>query len=133
MRSTRAAIMLLTALGGLLCGLVPQLLVYFSLGLFSHLFALLFAAYAALFVSLALLAPGAAWFARMGGARLPMPGLRVALIIEAAGLSVLWYRLLNPFPAGPLIQNQQYLPALLIAVVLLLGWLFFLFILKKIL
>lgn len=131
--NTEALIMLLMALGGLVFGLLPQLLVYFSLELVGHLFVLLFAAYAALFASLALLPLGAAWVGKMGGVRLPPRGLRTALAIEAAGLSALWYRLINPFPAGPLIQNQQYLPALLIALVLLLGWLLFFFILKKIL
>lgn len=129
----QALIMLLMALGGFVMGLAPQLLVYFSLGTINHLYLLLFTAYAALFVSLALLPLGAAWVGKVGGARQPVPGLRVALLIEAAGLSALWYRLINPFPAGPLIANQQYLPVLILALVFLLAWLFFLFILKKVL
>lgn len=126
-------ILLLLALGGFACGLAPLLMVYFSLNFITHLFVLLFAVYTALFAALGLLALGAWLVARKGGMPLPVPGLRVALVIEAAGLSAIWYKLLNPFPLGPLLENQQYLPAALLVLVLLLGWLFFLFILRKIL
>lgn len=124
-------ILVLLALGGFICGLAPLLLLYFSLDFINHLFVLLFAVYAVFFAALGFLALGAWWIARKSGVALPLPGLRTALFIEAAGLSAIWYKLLNPFPLGPLLQNQQYLPAATLILVPFLGWLLFIFILKK--
>lgn len=131
--AAQSLIMLLLALAGLILGLVPQLLLYFSLERINNLFVLLFSVYSVFFVSLAFAALGAAWAARKSDVRPPVPGLRVALVIEAAGLSALWYRLINPFPIGPLLENGQYAALLPLVLVLLAGWFFFLFILKKIL
>lgn len=131
--SLQALIMLLLAVGGLIFGLFPQLLVYFSIGAVSHLLLLFFMVYAAFFFSLAMLPLGMALIAKKGGVPLPVPGLRVAALIEAAGLSVMWYKALNPFPVGPLVENQQYAVILPMLFVLLLSWLFFAFLVKKLL
>lgn len=123
---------LLVALGAFAPALAAQLLLRFALPYIHHLGTLLFLAYAALFVSLALLPLGAAWVARQGRVRPPLPGLRPALMLEAVALSLLWYFMLNPFPAEPLLANAQYLPLLLLGGALFLSWLFFLFLMRKI-
>lgn len=129
----RALTSLPVALGGLIPALTAQVLVYLALPYIHHLGTLLAAVYASLFASLGLLPVGAALMARLGGVRIPPPGLRPLLVILAAALSALWYRLLNPFPLEPLLANGQYLPALGVAGVMALAWLFFLFILKRVL
>lgn len=126
-------IFLLLALGCLIAGLVPLLAVERCLGLINHLFTLLFVVYLSLFFSLSLLPLAGRLIARASGLGRAPAGLRIALLIEAAGLSAVWYKLLNPFPVQPLLANQQYIPAALILLVLLLAWLLFLFILRKIL
>lgn len=123
---------------GLVCGLAPQFVLHVSLGAIHHLFALLFAACAVFIVSLGLLPLGAAWALRPAlpgpDRKASPPGWwRTALVVEAAGLTLLWYRSLNPFPVDLLLSQRQYLPVLLVAAVLLLGWLVFLFLLRKIL
>lgn len=120
-------------IAGMLFGLVPQLLVYFTINSMIHLAALLSAAYASLFASLALLPLGAGLARRACGASRHIRGLRVAIIIEALGLSVLWHNLLNPFPLGPLLQHGQYMPLLLTALALIFSWLLFWLILRKLL
>lgn len=126
-------IFLLLALGSLIAGLAPLLVAERCLGLINHLFVLLFVVYLSLFLSLGLLPVAAKFISRASGLGRTPAGLRIALLIEAAGLSAVWYKLLNPLPVQPLLANQQYIPAALILVVLLLAWLLFLFILRKIL
>lgn len=130
---TEILIFLLFALGCLIAGLVPLLAVERCLGLINHLFALFFVVYLSLFLSLGLLPLAGRFIAKASGLGLAPAGLNIALLIEAAGLSAVWYKLLNPFPVQPLLANQQYIPAALILLVLLLAWLLFLFILRKIL
>lgn len=128
-----ALIFLLLAMGSFVVGLAPLLAAERCLVLVSHLLALLVLVYAVLFVSLGLLVLAARWIIKSSGLPLVPRGLRLALVTEAAALSAIWYRLLNPFPLQPLIANQQYIPAAVLILVLLLAWLFFLFILRKIL
>lgn len=131
--TARSLVTFMVAIGALIFGLLPQMLVFVSLKHITHLFVLLFAAYASLFASLSFLPPSAAWVARMGGVKPPLPGLRMALLLEAGALSGMWYTMINPFPAGPFMEAGQYLPVILVALVLLMAWFFFLFLMKKLL
>jgi hypothetical protein len=127
------ATVLLLALGALICGMLPLLAVERLVPLVKSLYVLLLSIYIALFASFcAILAGG--WllrhFSRLVAGR---SVLRVLLLVDAVIVTGYWHYNLNPMPVKPLLAGGMHIPLLTLGLVMLLAWVPFLFVLKKIL
>ncbi|MDL2285731.1 hypothetical protein LJB93_03195 [Desulfovibrio sp. OttesenSCG-928-F07] len=130
-RLAAKAIIFLTALGAFICGMAFLMILERLIPLFNNLYILLVCMYTALFIALVIMLAGAHSLAKVAHLSGKNTALRLLLIISGVIATVYWQLYLNPIQISPLLENGAYTPLLTIAAVMLLSWLPYIFVTRK--